>query len=240
MAEKVLGSPENPEKFMNAVISSVGNDGVFLMIGANTMDPKTNHDDVNDPLRSIIDRIPNWNKYFVEPIPDLFKKLVNNVKVWPNATPINVALSVNQASLDAAEFVPMYCPPGALEDNYIEKNKLPVFANQVCSFSKDHVAKHFPSIPVQDFTVVNVTAMSFPLLMKKYNMEHVRILYIDAEGFDFEVLKLFPLHAFRPNFISWEHGHLSADDVDAAELYARSHCYAVWKSGINTYAFAMH
>lgn len=71
-------------------------------------------------------------------------------------------------------------------------------------------------------------------------MEKIRFLYIDAEGFDYQVLKQYPLHHFRPNFISWEHQHLSASDQVDAELYARSHCYAVWKSGINTYAYALH
>jgi len=238
LMEDIIGAPSNPIKILKSIINR--EKGSYFQVGANTMNPKTNHEDEDDPLLSILDAIPSWQKFFVEPIPTLAKKAEVNVKRFPLSTVINAALSVDSNNADTVTFQPMYCPSNYDIAEEGGAQNIPIYFGMICSFSKAHVLKHTKAQNEADFKIINVSTMSYQYMMKQFNIEDVKILIIDVEGFDFEALKLFPFHVHKPNFIAWEFGHLSPTDKVAAETFARHHCYAVWKSGINMYGFLTH
>lgn len=109
---------------VDAVASGVEG-ATWLQIGANTMDAALNG---NDPLMGLLERIPTWRKLFVEPIPPLYQKLESNVRRWPNATAINLAISPDPTITEDA--VPMYCLKEGFETDRLGKD-LPHWADQI-------------------------------------------------------------------------------------------------------------
>ena len=50
----------------------------------------------------------------------------------------------------------------------------------------------------------------------KYEINKLDLLQIDAEGYDFELLKIFPFSKVTPRIIHFEHLHLNETDRDAS------------------------
>ena len=198
--------------------------GTWLQIGANTLDPVKNG---NDPLMKLLNEIPKWSKYFVEPIPIIYNQLRENVKAWPNSVAINAAIGVNPAKANVVEYLPMYCLKNAVQDKDFEKKEgLAYWANQICSFNPAHITAHYPKGEV---AAINVTTLSPSLLLHKHNISLPDVVLIDAEGYDYKVLLNFPLAHVRPSALIYEFMHLQREDRVAAENYLRSHCYAVFE-----------
>src|SRR5262249_15509258 len=61
----------------------------------------------------------------------------------------------------------------------------------------------------------SVPCRTFDSLFREYQINRVDVLQVDAEGFDYEILKLFPFTRFRPALIRYEHHHLSPADQDS-------------------------
>jgi FkbM family methyltransferase len=161
-----------------------------------------------------------WDKYFIEPIPNIFAKLKENIKRWPRSHAVNIAIAKDLLSQESN--VTMYCA----KDDPLSKGWL----NQICSFDKNHVIKHLLLLhktPSQNLIMVNVTAMSFPTFLWQAGITNVDVLMIDDEGFDFHVMKQFPFHRIRPKVIVWEHKHLVGDLRQAAVAHAERLCYGV-------------
>lgn len=238
MMEQVF--PPRYEDVLRIITSTPS--GTWLQIGANTLSGT----DTNDPLLKWLDILPGlWVKVFVEPIPALFAKLEKSVSRWPNATAVNVAIAPS-ADVPRAQ-ADMYCLMNAFQDKEgIEKGKenigggkashrepafedgelLPHWADQICSFDKKHIDKHFPN-RVTNSATVSVTALSVPELLRQQDIQKLDVLMVDTEGFDFQVLQQIPFESFRPRLIVYEHIHLSNADQEAAKNFLRRHCYVV-------------
>lgn len=219
--EQILYPHFNASDAIRTILKNIPS-GIWLTIGANTLDPIQNS---NDPMIQILKEIPSWSKYFVEPIPVIYDQLRENVKALPNAIAINVAIGVNPATANLVEYLSMYCLKNAVQDRYFQKKGLDFWANQICSFNPLHVNKHYPKGEV---VAINVTTLSPSLLLHKYNISSPDVVLIDTEGYDYKVLQNFPLARMRPSVLIYEILHLDQEDRVAAEYYLRSHCYAVF------------
>ena len=196
--------------------------GSWLQIGANSMDEKFA---IQNPIMLTLDAVPHWLKYFIEPIPYVYEKLVKNAAKWPNVTTVHSALSGNGGYFEGLE--QMYCIEGYERHTHND-------ADQVCSFDKKHVIKHFPDAKV---TQVDVASMSVSVLLAMYDIHDIRIMVIDTEGFDAKVIQALPFGIIRPPFIIYEHVHLHPDERRAADEYLMKHCYSLYNDqNENTYA----
>ena len=76
---------------------------------------------------------------------------------------------------------------------------------------------HAHAIPGLDRFIIaeSVPCTRFQTLFSQNRVAQVDILQVDTEGYDYEVLKLFPFDQFTPAFIRYEHSHLSDIDRDA-------------------------
>ena len=63
---------------------------------------------------------------------------------------------------------------------------------------------------------LSVRCETFDYIFKKYNINQLELLQIDAEGYDFELLKIFPFSEIIPKVIHFEHIHL--------DIYHRNAC----------------
>ena len=76
----------------------------------------------------------------------------------------------------------------------------------------------------------------FANLLARHKVTAIDLLQIDAEGFDFEVIKMLDLRAMKPAIIHYEHFHLSPADRRAANEYLAEHGYRFWSAGLDTTA----
>ena len=102
------------------------------------------------------------------------------------------------------------------------------WATGLASFNKDNVQKAFDSglvasrckkhgiqIPEDDSKWIveeEVPVITPEHILKEYEIQNIDLLQIDAEGFDFEVIKIFDIPKTRPESIVFEHVHLNQKD----------------------------
>jgi FkbM family methyltransferase len=180
----------------------------FLQVGAND-------GEMHDPIHRYVDEY-RWEGLLVEPIPKLFAELQKNYATQPQLRFANVALSTTDGRLT------LY----TVRDD----PKLTDWARGITSFDRNVLLsnrKHDPNIRPELIEKVLVEAVTFRTLAARYNVEHIDLLQIDTEGFDFEVLKMFDFGRYVPAIIQYEHRHLKLCDQVAAHELLRKHQYKI-------------
>lgn len=200
--------------------------GTWLQIGANTLDPQGYTYQVDDPLLHYLPLYSAYRKVLVEPIPPLFEQLRNNTKHLPNTELVRAAILPDHS---VGQTVTMYCP---LEEEMID------WLVGICSLDEEVITSHTTSGKSRKFEVPALTLNS---LLRTYDIEDVRVVMIDAAGFDVKLLKVLPLHKadFRPELIVFEHTEVSIDDYEEAKDLLRSHCYSLAYDRENTYGLRL-
>lgn len=164
----------------------------FVQIGAN--------DGVsNDPLHESV-RSHRWRGVLVEPVPELFSRLVANYAGAPGLAFENVAIGTaeGRVQLHLAD-----ARPGD-----------PPWVSQLASFDRALVLSHGVDVPGLAARVrsVDVDAVTLPTLVARHGLDAVDLLHVDAEGFDLEVLGQVDLDAsWAPRFVIYEKRHLDPD-----------------------------
>lgn len=193
----------------------------FIQIGAN--DGST-----SDPLRRQI-AARAWRGIMVEPVPHIFRKLAANYAGVEQIALENVAIGASDGEAQFHSLVPV--------DNPVAQG-LPHWYAGLGSFRLDVILSHKPLIPDIEQRVVTQTlpCLTFLSLCHRHGVEHVDLIQIDTEGYDYEVVKLIDLERFRPALIVYEHVHLSAADRAACEQLLRDHGYEVGEFHLDTLA----
>ena len=171
----------------------------------------------------------NYAKYFVEPIPELAEELRRNVAHVPNATVIVAA--VLDMHLTPRK-VPMYCLDPQQASEFTVHH---FWANQICSFDKGHVLKHFPGAKT---VTVNVDGFNVADLLQHFSINDVQVLLVDTEGFDYHVLQQLPFDdpSFKPLLIAYEYKHLSQTHQRNAKKLLHHRGYIIAFDADNGYA----
>jgi FkbM family methyltransferase len=180
----------------------------------------------NDPLREYILRY-HWSGILVEPVPYLFERLKANY-AGKNGT----LFFENSAIASSIDPMPFY---------YLKESNLPhlpEWYNQLGSFNKDVVLQHQHLIPHFDelLTEDAVQTISFRGLLAKHHMENVELVHIDAEGYDYEILKLIPFEKLDLELIMFEHKHLPEADYKRAIRLLRAQGFIVGMTDHDTIA----
>lgn len=96
--------------------------------------------------------------------------------------------------------------------------EMPHWVDQCAGFDRAHIIRHC-GIKIEQFIVeTSVPCMSLRSLLEQHDVQRVDLLAIDAEGFDWQILKQLDLSVYRPRAILFEVVHLS--DVAKAEALA--------------------
>lgn len=111
----------------------------------------------------------------------------------------------------------------------------------IVSFDKDnltYVLKHYlgmdESIAHKHIRTISVQAIGLQELLKQYSFEEVDFLQIDAEGYDWEVMKT--LGSFRPTMIHFEWNLLSTKNWHDCRHWLSSEGYSTILNGIDCLA----
>lgn len=180
----------------------------------------------NDPLLGVA-VAHGWRGVLLEPQPRAFAKLKALYSGHPQ-------FFLKCAALGAT------CEPRML---YSIRNTpgLPDWAYQISSFDRSHVLKsqrYLPDFDIESLIEVEkVPCITFERILDEVGPESIDVLQIDAEGFDYEVLKLFGIGKRLPAIVSFEHLHLSMSDWNSAVKLLADNGYRVGKSNFDTIAF---
>lgn len=188
------------EHVLSELITSLGN-CQFIQVGAND-------GTVNDPLRKFI--IKNYLKgVMIEPQPKIFGKLKSNYEKLD----LDGIFLENIAIDHDCGFRNLYTVknPSNPED---------LWAHAAASFHRTHIEKMLSqgSLNASGGCIekVAVRCENFEYILDKYKISKLDLLQIDAEGYDFELLKIFPFSKVTPRIIHFEHLHLNETDRDAS------------------------
>lgn len=199
---------------------------VFIQVGAND-------GVINDPFVSII---RDWAGLLIEPQYDVYQKLRKNREVMSRVICENAAVA------------------GTSGEQYLYRLS---FSNErwatgLSSLDRTTLEKHIESGYVQKLAASNsvklpmekntwiesIGVKTVPLeeLMISHQFLKVNALLIDAEGWDFEILKLFPWHICLPQLVIYEQLHLSLPLQSECSNYLRDKGYGLLISDKNVIA----
>lgn len=155
----------------------------------------------------IHDKVVNhgWSGILIEPVPKSFKQLSNNYRG------LDVFLE-NVAISDKSGEFPFFV------------GKVP----SVSSFNKKHD-------PLKVAKKIMVPTLTLNQVITKRLFFQFDLLQIDAESYDFRVIKSIDLSKYAPRIIHYEHRHLG-DEKIACEKHLQQHGYTLYFNRNNTIA----
>jgi FkbM family methyltransferase len=174
---------------------------------------------VFDPLHSVV-KAYGWSGVLLEPIPDLFAKLVANYAGYPGLEFENAAIGTSDGTV---RLFTVEARPGD-----------PYWVNQLASFDRRVVVSHTDKIADLEERVVEVEvqALTFPSLVEKHQLTSIDLVQMDVEGFDHEVIKQIDFDApWAPDYLIFERQHMDGPTFKATRRRLRSagyRCVNIW------------
>ena len=137
----------------------------------------------------------------IEPVKYNFDQLKKRFKNYKNIIFENVAIGDKNELIDFFHVL----------ESSIDKLKKH-WASGIGSFSKEHILKHRTKrfqITEEDIKCIKIKAITFNKLIEKYKIEYINKLMIDAEGFDYNIIKSIDFKKIFIKEIIFEKKHLS-------------------------------
>lgn len=196
----------------------------FIQVGA--------HDGThNDPI-SLFRHKPNWHGLLLEPNPRVYARLVKTLALSPQCQALNVAISEGGGTM------PFYLVrnPESCRGGH--------FSDQVSSFDRAHVEKmviwfgYSKAEAGEWIEEVQVSTITFAELLDRMPNRQLDLLFIDAEGADFRLLKTFPFERLRPRMLVFEFAHLSPEEMEQILPFLSKNGYSFTAVGEDIVAVA--
>jgi len=184
----------------------------FLQVGAND-------GLVSDPLHKFIKR-DNWRGVMLEPQPEVFNQyLVKTHKRRPEITPINAALDTRDGTSTL----------------YILNVSAERWATGLSSFNKSVLVdtikngsiakkakKRGVKLPANVEDMIEgrqIKTISPDTLLKHFGPEGFKLLAVDTEGYDFEILKMLDISKVAPQAIIYEENNFDPKTASDCRQY---------------------
>ncbi|MDN4164100.1 FkbM family methyltransferase [Cytophagales bacterium LB-30] len=182
-----------------------------------------------DPIHKYVKR-DRWRGLLIEPQIDVFRNRLFPIYLKDEGIMMeNIAIAPENGLMDMYRI--SFCKERwATGLSTFDKKTL---KGKVASGEIDNTAKHnkvkTPARKEDYIESFKVECKSFDFLREKYAIKEVDVLQIDAEGFDFEVVKLYDLSKNKPNVVVFESFHLPKNEYADTEAYFISHGYTLQK-----------
>ncbi|WP_007511888.1 FkbM family methyltransferase [Pseudofrankia saprophytica] len=183
-----------------------------------------NDGEMGDPLHDVIVSY-GWRGVLVEPLPHLFTALRNTYRDTPGIACEQTAVGTENGSMT------MYTVPWKPGD--------PVWAIGLSSFRRDVILESANLMPdiAERIEEVTVPVMRLDTLLAKHQINHIDLLQIDTEGYDYEILKQIDFsRTWAPRHLIYEACHLG-DSLEKARAILRDAGYQVFPAGYDDYAY---
>lgn len=205
LAQKLFPGTTTSFSLKNILYSNYppGSHFVLLQVGAND---GIGHDFLFPFLK---ERKPSG--LAIEPLRDVYEKLVLNYSIFPNILPVNKAVHATE------EKVTLYrVNPSRLDG-------LPAWASGIGSLDPAH---HKRSGTLTEHIITEeAEAAHLMHIVQSHPFPAPDLLQIDVEGYDLEVLKQVDFSRLRPKIIRVEYVNLSLPDVEQAVRLMKSQGY---------------
>ena len=184
----------------------------FVQVGSND----GNH---GDPISSFIRRERRWSGIFVEPVPEIFRRLKLSYGPDPRFIYENVLIGTSR---EPTKFY--YVDERAKQDL---GDAVPYWYDQLGSFNRNHIVKHLNGLLEPYIVEAELPSVPLPELLDRNQVKHIDLLHIDTEGFDYEVLMQFDFERFRPAVVLYEHKHLNPELRSKAQELLQGYGYTL-------------
>ena len=156
----------------------------------------------------------NTKSILVEPIKDNFEDLKNNYKGYPNIIFENLAIAVNN------EISYLYKVNPLKLKNYIGDHYV-----GITSFDKNHLIKH--GVKKKDIIKEEVNSISINNLIIKHDVKKFDLLFVDAEGYDADIVSDFLKSSLIRPIIVLEYLHIPNEKFEdlANQLTEKKYVY---------------
>lgn len=153
----------------------------FIQIGAN-------NGQRFDPIFKIVRKL-KLRGIALEPVKEYYDELALNYQN-SNVIPINKAIYEENKKISIFRVK--------------TDTNLPEWTKGIASLNSEHYKKS--NTHKENIIEEIVDAITFEKLFEDYNVDNIDLLQIDTEGYDYNLLKLFPFDKFQPAIIHFEHG----------------------------------
>ena len=198
----------------------------------------------NDPLWSFLNTEmathPGSQALLMEPIEEYYKQLKDNYAAVPGVTCEHVAIA------DAPGEREMYrIEPEAMKRAAVEHPDW--LLGQLNSFHKDRMESrwdNFEKYPeIQAYYLANritefVRCDTLAGVLERHGIGDVDLLQIDAEGFDYEILRSLDFSRTHPMFVNYERTSLLPEHVEPCRDMMRAAGYVLFDWGADTMCVA--
>lgn len=192
----------------------------FVQVGANDSG-------YGDPLRYHILH-NHWRGLLIEPLPHIFARLKTRYPDIDGLQFANVAIDTESGER------PFYHLRRSDEPG------LPLWYDMLGSFIKQNVLDHqqyLADIP-ERIVETPVRCMTFDQVCAEHDVAQFDLLHIDAEGYDYEVLRTVDLTRYGVSAVLFEQKHLSASDYDASLAQLHAAGFLTHTDAVDTLAIA--
>lgn len=167
----------------------------FLQIGA--------YDGVgDDDLRGLV-LAHKLRGVLVEPQPEAFTRLQQTYRGQSNVTLLQAAIAEEEGTRD------LFCRRGE--------------ASMAASFEREHLRRH--GIPDAEIVTQSVACHTVESALRTAGLTQVDLIQIDAEGYDWPIIRSIDFELVRPRILRFEYRHMSPNDADACLALLAAHGY---------------
>ena len=188
----------------------------FVQIGAN--DGR-----MQDPLYHLITTY-GLAGVLVEPIPDLFEELRANYSDQEQLRFENCAISDHDGTRELFRFR--------------DAQSLHPAAAGIASFSRQELLRYKRHLPGSQDRIESLMVPTFSLtsLFERHEIDHLDLLQIDTEGYDWEIIQMMLKTPIRPCIVAYERINLDNRDQDACRRALDAAGYVFADTGLDTVA----
>jgi FkbM family methyltransferase len=156
----------------------------------------------DDDLRDLVEA-HTLRGVLVEPQPAAFARLQKTYRHQPQVTLLQAAIAECEGSRD------LFCKRGE--------------ASMVASFDREHLRRH--NIPDREIVTQTVACHTVESALSTAGLSHVDLLQIDAEGYDWAIIRSIDFTRLRPRILRFEYRHMSPAEADECLAFLASHGY---------------
>lgn len=201
----------------------------FLQIGGND-------GFIKDPIFKFVKKYP-WKGIIVEPQQEVFeKKLKRTYRNEKKVKLENVAIADQSGK---RKLWKLAVSDSRWATGLATFNKETLIYQIERNYVSDRLKREGKPVPenTEDYlTYEEVDCMTIHDLLDKHQMDHLDLLQIDTEGYDFEIIKTIDFSRLKPGMISFESEHLSESDQIACRKLLEEQGYRLEQIGRDSVA----
>jgi len=199
----------------------------FVVIGA--MDG-VSFDEFHSHVRNY-----RWSGLLVEPIPEQFRRLVSNytaIGCSPDNRYENSAIAEHDGAIQMLTIHQEAVDNGKVHECFGGMSAIYPPRNGLASKDDAETVRRYGEL-------IEVPCITLKTLLERHRVEALDILCIDAEGWDFRILRQLDFSRWRPKLIRIEYINLSDEEKSAVTELLDQHQYHYGPDGINLDAVAV-